>query len=70
MSTVPEDPPDVCPVCSADYESVSTHEGGLTVALRENERYRRVCFDPRLRGDAPVVDFYHHTHEQTTPAST
>ncbi len=59
---VPEDSPDDCPVCERDYESVSAHREGLMVNLLENERYRRVCFEP---ADGPRVRFYHHTHEQT-----
>jgi len=61
---VPEDPPAECPVCERPYDSVSRHEGGLTVNLLDNERYRRVCFDPVEGAGAPAVDFYHHTHEQ------
>jgi len=35
------------------------------VNLLDNERYRRVCFDPVAGDDgAPLVEFYHHTHEQ------
>lgn len=57
----PNDPPETCPVCETAYDSVSVHGTGLMVNLLENERYRRVCFEPipgsRLR-------FYHHTHQQ------
>ena len=55
-----------CPVCGVAYESVSTHDSGLLVNLRDNERYRRVCFEP-FADDAgqPLVRFFHHTHAQT-----
>ncbi|GAB7089973.1 hypothetical protein JCM18237_02440 [Halorubrum luteum] len=43
---VPADPPDRCPACGDIYESVSRHAGGFVVALRENDRYARVCFHP------------------------
>ena len=43
---VPPDPPDRCPACGDAYESVSRHADGFVVALRENERYARVCFHP------------------------
>ena len=56
-----------CPVCEAAFDSVSVHESGLMVNLLENERYRRVCFEP-AGGDEPRIRFYHHTHEQATPA--
>ena len=58
---VPADPPDRCPVCDATYDSVSVHEDGLMVNMRDNERYRRVCFEPH---DGPAIRFYHHTHGQ------
>ena len=61
---VPSDPPERCPVCSATYDSVSVHEAGLMVNMCDNERYRRVCFDPATRGSTPVIEFYHHTHAQ------
>jgi hypothetical protein len=61
---VPSDPPERCPVCDAAYDSVSVHETGLMVNLRDNERYRRVCFAPRRRDGSPAVAFYHHTHAQ------
>jgi hypothetical protein len=54
----------VCPVCGAAYDSLSVHEAGLMVNLLDNERYRRVCFDPAERDGVPVVEFYHHSHEQ------
>ena len=63
---IPEETPQVCPVCETAYESVSVHHEGLMVALRANERYRRVCFDPGEHGGEPSVYFYHHTHEQAT----
>jgi len=43
---------------------VSVHESGLVVNLLDNERYRRVCFEPVDEG-GPRIRFYHHTHEQT-----
>ena len=62
---VPADPPATCPVCDAPYDSVSVHDAGLAVNLLDNERYRRVCFDPVAGDDGtPLVEFYHHTHEQ------
>jgi hypothetical protein len=61
---VPDDSPANCPVCEADYDSVSEHAAGLMVNLLDNERYRRVCFDPVLVDDEARVRFYHHTHEQ------
>lgn len=60
----PVDSPTRCPVCDAAYDSVSRHESGLMVALRENQRYGRVCFDPVSVDGAARIDFYHHTHEQ------
>lgn len=56
-----ESRPDECPVCESSYESVSAHREGLMVNLLENERYRRVCFEPV---DGPRVRFYHHRHDQ------
>jgi hypothetical protein len=62
---VPDDPPARCPVCDADYDSVSVHAAGLMVNLLDNERYRRVCFAPVADAEGrPEVSFYHHTHEQ------
>jgi hypothetical protein len=61
---VPTDPPERCPVCRAAYDSVSVHESGLMVNLRDNERYRRVCLAPRDADGSPAVEFYHHTHAQ------
>jgi hypothetical protein len=61
---VPADAPDRCPVCAAAYDSVSLHDAGLLVNLLDNERYRRVCFEPVARGGDPMVRFYHHTHGQ------
>ena len=61
----PSDGPVRCPVCGADVESVSVHDEGLMVNLLENERFRRVCFQPVSDGDGtPLVRFFHHTHEQ------
>jgi hypothetical protein len=65
----PVDPPPVCPVCETAYDSVSVHQSGLLVNLLDNERYRRVCFEPVDTDDAPAVQFYHHTHEQVDAAS-
>ena len=60
-----DDPPSACPVCHTDYVSVSVHEEGLAVNLLENERFRRVCFEPIAdENDRPLLRFYHHTHEQ------
>jgi hypothetical protein len=61
----PDDAPAVCPVCETAYGPVSVHDQGLIVNLLDNERYRRVCFEPVAgeNGD-PLVRFYHHTHEQ------
>lgn len=52
-----------CPVCEATYESVSVDETGLIVNLLENDRYRRVRFEP-VAGPNPWVRFYHQTHER------
>lgn len=50
----PEDPPARCSVCGETYDAVSDHTGGLMVALAENERFDRVCFEPILDGgDSP-----------------
>lgn len=54
----PEDPPARCSVCGEPYDAVSDHTGGLMVALAENERFDRVCFEPILDeagDDARVV---------------
>jgi hypothetical protein len=61
------EPGERCPVCEAAFDSVSVHEGGLMVNLLDNERYRRVCFEP-AGGDEPRIRFYHHTHKQAAPA--
>jgi hypothetical protein len=61
---VSRDAPPVCPVCERPYDSVSRHDDGLLVNLLDNERYRRVCFDPVAVEETACVDFYHHTHEQ------
>lgn len=34
------------------------------VNLLDNERYRRVCFDPDTEDVEGRLYFYHHTHEQ------
>jgi hypothetical protein len=62
---IPENAPASCPVCGDAYDSVSEHDAGLMVNLLDNERYRRVCFDPVAVDGEPRVRFYHHTHEQT-----
>ncbi|WP_153553764.1 hypothetical protein [Halomicrobium sp. LC1Hm] len=64
------EPPERCPICETAYDSVSVHEEGVAVNLIENERFRRVCFEPVDDG-GPQLRFYHHTHEQagTTPSS-
>ena len=69
---VPEDQPATCPACGDPYESVSRHADGFVVNLLDNERYQRVCFEPASGGEGPatdggdpVLDCYHHTHEQT-----
>jgi hypothetical protein len=65
----PTDPQADCPVCGAGYDSVSVHDSGLVVNLLDNERYRRVCFEPVERDGAPHVRFYHHTHDQVSAHS-
>lgn len=62
---VPTDPPERCPACGESYESVSRHADGFVVTLRDNERYRRVCFSPVTTAEhgASQFDCYHHTHE-------
>ncbi|WP_418284804.1 hypothetical protein [Halorubrum sp. DTA46] len=62
---VPDDPPSTCPTCGDPYDSVSRHTGGFVVNLLDNERYRRVCFDPTSDGEDAALDCYHHTHKQT-----
>ncbi|MFC5365803.1 hypothetical protein [Salinirubrum litoreum] len=64
VSRVPADAPDCCPVCDADYDSVSLHDAGLLVNLLDNDLYRRVCFEPVSQDGVAMVRFYHHTHEQ------
>jgi hypothetical protein len=65
---VPEDAPDVCPVCETAYDSVSRHDAGLMVNLLDNARYRRVCFEPVSSDGVAYVRFYHHTHAQVGAA--
>jgi hypothetical protein len=48
---VPADAPESCPVCEAAYDSVSVHDAGLMVNLLDNDRYRRVCFEPVAASD-------------------
>jgi len=60
------DAPERCPVCETRYDSVSVHDAGLVVNLLDNDRYRRVCFDPVERDGRPHVRFYHHTHGQVS----
>jgi hypothetical protein len=62
---VPEDAPPICPVCGVAYDSVSVHDDGLMTNLVDNDRYRRVCFEPI---DGPAVRFFHHTHDQADTA--
>jgi hypothetical protein len=64
VSRVPDDAPESCPVCDADYDSVSLHDAGLMVNLLDNELYRRVCFEPISRDGVAMVRFYHHRHEE------
>jgi hypothetical protein len=64
-SIVDTEPGDRCPVCAVAYDSVSVHETGLMVNLLDNERYRRVCFEP-IGDNNPRIKFYHHTHEQAS----
>jgi hypothetical protein len=61
------EPGERCPVCEAVFDSVSVHEEGLMVNLLDNERYRRICFEPAGE-DEPRIRFYHHTHEQAASA--
>jgi hypothetical protein len=63
---VPDDPPAACPVCDRAYDSVSAHDAGVMVNLLDNERYQRVCFEPRPEGR---LWFFHHTHPQTASAA-
>jgi len=58
------DEPVVCPVCGSDFESISVHDEGVMVNLLDNEAFRRVCFQPVAGDEAPLVRFFHHTHEQ------
>jgi len=64
MVEAPTDAPETCPGCGADYDSVSVHADPVMVNLLDNDRYRRVCFEPRSRDGEPRLYFYHHTHEQ------
>ncbi|MDS0276869.1 hypothetical protein NDI85_03620 [Halomicroarcula sp. S1AR25-4] len=60
------DGPVICPICGADFESVSLHEEGLMVKLRDDERFRRACFQPVSDDEGtPLIRFFHHTHEQS-----
>jgi len=64
---VPDDSPDVCPVCGDGYESVSRHAGGFVVNLIDNERYGRVCFYPvESEAAEAALDCYHHVHAEAT----
>ena len=56
--------PVICTVCGAAFESVSVHDEGLMVNMRDNDRYQRVCLEPVGDGDTPLIRFFHHTHEQ------
>ena len=64
MVDVPKNTPDTCPACGAGYDSVSVHADAVMVNLFDNERYRRVCFDPGAEDGEGRLYFYHHTHEQ------
>jgi hypothetical protein len=64
MVDVPENAPETCPACDADYDTVSAHADAVMVNLLDNERYRRVCFDPDTEDVEGRLYFYHHTHEQ------
>ncbi len=64
MPDVPEDVPPRCPACGRAYESVTVHADGVMVNLLENDRYRRVCFEPTERDGEAAMQFYHHTHRQ------
>lgn len=66
---VTEDAPERCPICETAYDSASVHEEGVAVNLIENERFRRVCFEPVGGDDGARLRFYHHTHEQAGTAS-
>jgi hypothetical protein len=63
---VPDDAPDSCPVCDREFDSVSEHDAGVMVNLEKNDRYQRVCFEPRRENR---LWFFHHTHAQTRPRS-
>ena len=65
MVNVTTDTPDTCPACGAAYDSVSVHADAVMVNLLDNERYRRVCFDPDASKGEERLYFYHNTHEQT-----
>ena len=54
---IPDDAPAECPVCGDGYDSVSEHDAGLMVNLLDNQRYRRVCFDPVGVDGDPRVRF-------------
>ncbi|WP_277541009.1 hypothetical protein [Haloarcula laminariae] len=56
--------PVVCPVCGAGFESVSAHDEGLMVNMRDNDRYQRVCLEPVSDDGTALIRFFHHTHEQ------
>jgi len=63
------DPPEgvgpvICPVCGAGFESVSVHDEGLMVNMRDNDRYQRVCLEPVSDDGTALIRFFHHTHEQ------
>ncbi|WP_236039227.1 DUF2225 domain-containing protein [Haloarcula salinisoli] len=57
--------PVICPVCGTDFETVSVHDEGLMVNMRDNDRYQRVCLEPVSDDGTALIRFFHHTHEQT-----
>lgn len=57
--------PVICPVCGADFESLSVHDEGVMVNLLDDDRYQRVCFQPVSDDeDRPLLRFFHHTHDE------
>ncbi|MDS0281691.1 hypothetical protein [Haloarcula onubensis] len=58
------DEPVICPVCGAAFDSVSVHDEGLMVNMRDNDRYQRVCLEPVSDDGVACIRFFHHTHEQ------
>lgn len=56
------DRPVVCPVCGADFESVSVHDEGVMVNLLDNDRFQRVCFQPVSDDEGPRWSAFSITH--------